>query len=55
MPIERLLADAGFDAEWLHQAARLVYGIRTIIPAAHGRPTDKLPDGITEFHPPTEI
>lgn len=45
LPIERLLADAGFDAEWIHAAARLVYGVRTIIPAEHGRPTDKLPTG----------
>ncbi|MBS0208874.1 MAG: transposase [Planctomycetes bacterium] len=43
--INKLLADAGFDAEWIHQAARIVYGMRTLIPAKHGRPTDKPPRG----------
>jgi hypothetical protein len=39
----RLLADAGYDAEWIHWAARLVFGTRTLIPPRHGRPTKKLP------------
>jgi hypothetical protein len=39
-----LLADADFDAEWLHRAVRS-HGIRTIIPPKRGRPTDKLPVG----------
>jgi hypothetical protein len=43
--IEKLVADAGFDAEWIHQAARLVFGTRTLIPPKHGRPTDKPPRG----------
>ena len=43
--IEMLLCDAGYDAEWVHQAARIVFGTRTIIPPEHGRPTDKLPVG----------
>jgi len=43
--IETLVADAGYDAEWIHQAARLVFGTRTIIPPQHGRPTTKLPRG----------
>jgi transposase len=42
--IGTLLADAGFDAEWAHVAARS-YGIRTIIPPTQGRPTDKPPTG----------
>ena len=39
-----LLADADFDAEWLHGAVRS-HGIRTIIPATRGRPSDKPPTG----------
>jgi hypothetical protein len=42
--IETLLADADFDAEWVHQAARS-HGMRTIIPATRGRPSDKPPTG----------
>ena len=41
--IGTLLADAGYDAEWTHLAARLAFGIRAIIPPRHGRPTEKLP------------
>jgi len=40
-----LLADAGYDAEWVHQVARHDLEIRTIIPAGIGRPTDKAPTG----------
>ncbi len=39
-----LLADADFDAEWVHRSVRS-HGIRTIIPPERGRPTDKLPSG----------
>ena len=39
-----LLADADFDAEWLHNAVRS-HGVRTIIPPTRGRPTDKPPAG----------
>jgi hypothetical protein len=39
-----LLADADFDAEWVHRSVRS-HGIRTIIPPTRGRPTDKLPSG----------
>ena len=39
-----LLADADFDAEWLHRAVRS-HGIRTIIPPKRGRPSDKPPAG----------
>lgn len=42
--IGTLLADADFDAEWVHQAARS-HGMRTIIPATRGRPSDKPPAG----------
>jgi hypothetical protein len=42
--IEVLLADADFDAEWLHEAVRS-HGIRTIIPPTRGRPSDKPPAG----------
>jgi len=42
--IETLVADADFDAEWVHRAARS-HGIRTIIPATRGRPSDKPPAG----------
>jgi hypothetical protein len=41
--IALLLADAGYDAEWIHHAARLVFGVRTIIPPKRGRPTRKPP------------
>jgi hypothetical protein len=43
--MEILLADAGYDAEWVHQVARRDLEIRTIIPAGIGRPTDKAPTG----------
>jgi transposase len=42
--IGTLLADADFDAEWVHLAVRST-GARTIIPAKRGRPTDKQPTG----------
>ena len=38
-----LLADAGYDAEWIHVAARFAFQTRTLIPPKHGRPTKKLP------------
>ncbi len=43
--IETLLADAGYDAEWVHDVARNDLEIRTIIPAGIGRPTEKPPTG----------
>ena len=43
--IDTLLADAGYDAEWAHCVAREDLGIRTLIPAAIGRPTGKPPTG----------
>src|SRR5258708_31564828 len=42
--IDVLLADADFDAEWLHGAVRS-HGVRTIIPPTRGRPTDEPPAG----------
>ena len=42
--IETLLADADFDAEWLHVSVRS-HGVRTIIPPTRGRPSDKAPAG----------
>jgi hypothetical protein len=42
--ITTLLADADFDAEWLHNAVRS-HGIRTIIPPKRGRPSSKSPAG----------
>lgn len=38
-----LLADAGYDAEWIHVAARFAFQTRTLIPPKHGRPTKKPP------------
>jgi hypothetical protein len=43
--LSQLVADAGYDSEGNHRFARDEHGIRTIIPAKHGRPTDKLPSG----------
>jgi hypothetical protein len=43
--LSQLAADAGYDSEGNHEFARDEHGIRTIIPAKHGRPTDKPPTG----------
>jgi hypothetical protein len=40
-----LTADAGFDSESNHRFARMDHGIRTVIPAKHGRPTNKPASG----------
>ena len=41
-----LLADAGYDAEWIHMAAREEFGCRAIIPPRHGRPSASgIPNG----------
>jgi hypothetical protein len=42
--IGALLADADFDAEWVHRSIRS-HGIRSIIPPERGRPSDKPPSG----------
>jgi hypothetical protein len=39
--IRLLLADADYDAEWVHAHARRVYGMRTLIPPKRGRPTSR--------------
>jgi Transposase DDE domain len=43
--IATLLADAGYDAEWIHLAARIAFGVRTIIPPTRGRPSHEPPTG----------
>lgn len=41
MLLKCLSADAGYDSEANHRFARERCGVRTLIPAKHGRPTDK--------------
>ena len=43
--IEALAADAGYDGEHRHRFARETHGVRTLIPALIGRPTNKPPTG----------
>jgi Transposase DDE domain len=43
--LKTLAADAGYDSEESHRYARNECGIRTLIPALIGRPTNKLPSG----------
>jgi hypothetical protein len=43
--LTQLAADAGFDSEANHRFARDEHGVRTIIPAKHGRPSAKPPTG----------
>jgi len=43
--IDTLLADAGYDGEWVHEFLRDELGIRSIIPPTIGRRTDKPPAG----------
>lgn len=43
--LSQLTADAGYDSEPNHRFARDDHGVRTIIPAKHGRPTGKPPTG----------
>jgi len=43
--ITAALADAGYDSEPNHRYARERRGVRSFIPATHGRPTAKLPSG----------
>lgn len=40
-----LAADAGYDSEPNHRFARDEHGVRTVIPAKHGRPTSKPASG----------
>ena len=43
--METLLADAGYDAEWVHVVGRDILDVRTIIPATIGRRSEKAPTG----------
>ena len=43
--ITTMLADAGYDSESNHSFARDEHGIRSVIPAKHGRPTTKPASG----------
>ena len=43
--MDTLLADAGYDAEWVHCVGREDLGIRTLIPPKIGRATKKTPTG----------
>ena len=43
--LTQIAADAGYDSKPNHRFARDEHGVRTIIPAKHGRPTDKPPTG----------
>ena len=43
--VDTVLADAGYDSEPNHQHARVKRGVRSVIPATIGRPTDKPPTG----------
>jgi hypothetical protein len=45
LPLTTLAADAGYDSEATHRYAREQCGVRSLIPALIGRPTDKLPSG----------
>jgi hypothetical protein len=43
--LDSALADAGYDSEGNHCHARQTRGVRSYIPARHGRPSQKLPSG----------
>jgi uncharacterized membrane protein len=43
--VDAALADAGYDSEPNHRHARECRGVRSFMPAKHGRPTAKLPSG----------
>jgi hypothetical protein len=42
---ERVLGDAGYDSEPNHRYARVCHGIKSFMPAEHGRPSSKPPTG----------
>lgn len=43
--IQTLYADAGYDAEWVHEVLREEFQVRSLIPPTIGRPTAKRPAG----------
>ena len=43
VPLNTILADAGYDSESNHEYSREKLKVRTVIPPNHGRPTTKLP------------
>ena len=45
MPLDMVLADAGYDSEDNHRLARQELGIRSVIPATGGRPGAEAPTG----------
>lgn len=45
-----VVADAGYDSEANHRLAREAMGVRSLIPAGIGRPTDKPPTGRWRRH-----
>ena len=49
-PVKVVVADAGYDSERNHRAARLDMGVRSIIPPGIGRPTSKPPSGRWRRH-----
>jgi len=46
---DRLLADGGYDSQHNHRLLRETYGIESLIPAVHGRPTNALPSNPWRF------
>jgi hypothetical protein len=48
--VKVVVADAGYDSEANHRIARQDMGVRSIIPAGIGRPTDKPPSGRWRRH-----
>jgi hypothetical protein len=48
--VKVVVADAGYDSEANHRIARQDMGVRSIIPAGIGRPTDKPPAGRWRRH-----
>lgn len=49
-PVKTAVADSGFDSEQNHCRARQDLGVRSIIPAQAGRPSDKPPAGHWRRH-----
>lgn len=49
-PVRTIVADSGYDSEANHRFARREMGVRSIIPAGVGRPSDKPPAGYWRRH-----